>query len=154
MTTFSNSRSYRLVSGYIHVNITDVHAQKKKKTKTSTKLFFKKKWVYARKVRSIHSCENAYRKQSYFSPRFFECVFFVVALFYFLKVLQCFKFAEKKIIILHKSFHPVLSSPLDKSKTFRVENISVFSISMYLQCLMSDPNLQGPLFLGPTITLF
>lgn len=125
--------------------------KKKKKTKTSTKLFFKKKWVYTRKVRSIHSCENAYRKQSYFSPGFFECVFFCCCV---ILLSECFKFAEKKIIILHKSFHPVLSSPLDKSKTFRVENISVFSVSMYLQCLMSDPNLQGPLFLGPTITSF
>lgn len=129
--------------------------KKKRKQKHQQNFSFKKKWVYTRKVRSIHSYENAYRKQSYFSPRFFwVCFFVVVALFYFLNVLQCFKFAEKKIIILHKSFHPVLSSPLDKSKTFRVENISVFSVSMYLQCLMSDPNLQGPLFLGPTITSF
>ena len=128
-------------------------SHKKKENKTSTKLFFKKnEYIQEKFVRYILVRMHT-ENRVIFRPGFLS-VFFFVALFYFLKVLQCFKFAEKKIIILHKSFHPVLSSPLDKSKTFRVENISVFSISMYLQCLMSDPNLQGPLFLGPTITLF
>lgn len=122
------------------------HKKKKRKQKHQQNFSLKKnEYIQEKFVRYILV------KQSYFSPRFFECVFFCCCV---ILLSECFKFAEKKIIILHKSFHPVLSSPLDKSKTFRVENISVFNVSMYLQCLMSDPNLQGPLFLGPTITSF
>lgn len=54
MTTFSNSRSYRLVSGYIHVNITDVQSQKKRKQKHQQNFSLKKnEYIQEKFVRYI-----------------------------------------------------------------------------------------------------